>query len=405
MIKQVSIMAARYWPDAHGGVETHLWHFSRQLARAGVRVQVMTEDRSCSPEHQVIGSRHTVWRRPPVDPGRLWRWRPLVRVHWWWRWLRANPPSGAIWVTDPAIAAAVLWAGFGHRLIYNPAGCVTAMRYIGRVHRHVTSMQLPWMTQQLDRFVYRYTRCIVVSSINLKNQYLQYCGDHDRIHVIPLAAVTPKTADPRAARERWKINDGTFVIGFVGRLDPCKDLDFLFDAAQDLCRRRHTKLLIVGRGPDRDRLRDVARRRDLLSHVLWEGQMSDPTPAYHAMDVLVLPSIYESFGLVALEAMTHGVPVLARGGDGRRVMTAADEIVGHGHSGYVVDPHDPSDLARRLVQLESAFDRRHAMSTAARRDSRSKTWRRYTQRCLSELLGSPVTDASSSPTAVHRQAA
>ena len=384
--RDLTILAAQYWPQTHGGVEQHMWQFSRELARAGVRVNVLTEKRTTSPSHETIMPDLDVERQGPIDPGRLWRWMPLVRLHWWTRWLRSYDRPGLIWASNPMLATASILAGHGNRTIFNPAGCANAMRHIGRLYPQITTMQLPMSTAWMDRFAYRNSRRTVVASRNIAQQFVLAHGERDNLDVVPLCVEIPDNVpDPTAARRQWGIDSDAFVVGFVGRLDPCKGLDFLFDALCQSHPAPTTRLLIAGNGPDEARLRRRARDAGLTQHIVWAGRLADPAPAYAAMDTLVLPSIYEGFGLVLLEAMAAGTCVLGRVGNSSTILTACDEIIDHGQTGLLFDSHDPADLAQQLRQLEAHPQLRRSIGAQACCDVNERTWRHYTQHCLKIL--------------------
>jgi len=322
----------------------------------------------------------------PVDPGRLWRWLPLVRLYRWTRWLRSYDRPGLIWASNPMLATASILAGHGKRTIFNPAGCVAAMRRIGRLYPQATTMRIPAVTQWMDRFAWRRSLRTVVASQNVARQLVLAYGGTGRVDVEPLGVELSETLiDPATARRRWGIDPKAFVIGFVGRLDPCKGLDFLFDAVCQSGPAMSTRLLVVGDGPDKARLHRRVEDMGLARHVIWAGAMDDPTSAYAAMDTFVLPSIYEGFGLVVLEAMAAGVPVLGRKGNGATILTACDEIIEHSRTGALFESHDPSKLARQLRHLEAQPELARTIGSAGRLAVRDKTWANYTQRCLKIL--------------------
>lgn len=403
----VTILAQRYWPDVHGGVETHLWQMSQHLATAGVRTRVRTENRGKHAEFQHLHPLLDVWRRPPAAPGRLWRWLPLVQMNFWRRWLAAHPPQGPIWASNPCLGAAVLLVGRHEQLIYNPAGCAAAMRDIGRRHPHVTTMNLPRVTEWMDRFAYRFAPRVVVSSENVRHQFEQWYGARPQTHVVPLA--TTPCGDPpdrHTARQRWHIADNALVIGFVGRLDPCKGIDFLFEAMVLAHLPADARILMVGEGPDERRLRNLAQTLDIADRIIWTGRLDNPDEAYAAMDALALPSIYEAFGMVALEAMAAGVPVLGRRGDGESILTACDEIIGHGRDGFVVHSHHPRDLAGRMNDLSRSPQLRRDLSTAARQSAATRSWHHYVQRLFDLSIFESLRESyDERANRVHREAA
>ncbi len=112
------------------------------------------------------------------------------------------------------------------------------------------------------------------------------------------------------AEMRKKLNlENNFVFGCVARLSEQKNLPFLLDIFQELHRRiPNSKLTLVGDGPLKSSLEKKAEKLGILPFVLFLGALPNPSPYYQAMDVFILPSFWESLGLVALEAQSAGLP-------------------------------------------------------------------------------------------------
>lgn len=147
------------------------------------------------------------------------------------------------------------------------------------------------------------------------------------------------------------------TIGYVGRLDPEKGPDVLIDAWA-LARERlpGARLLMVGSGALEARLRRTTRD---WPEVAWVGYRADTAPLVATMDLLVVPSRRESFGIAAAEGMAAGVPVIATGVGG------LTEVVRDGVDGRLVPPLDPAALADAIVELGGDADRRRDMGVAA----------------------------------------
>jgi len=171
-----------------------------------------------------------------------------------------------------------------------------------------------------------------------------------RVMTVPNGVAAPAApGDRAAARRALGLAADVPVVGFVGRLDPDKGPDVLLEAAARL-RVRHTRLQVAVVGGDGDRrygcrLRARAARPDLAGAVRWLGYRSDAAVLCRAFDVLAAPSPAEPFGLVLLEAMAQGVPVVAAGGGG------VPEIVRDGTDGLLVPPGDPAALAAALARV------------------------------------------------------
>jgi glycosyltransferase involved in cell wall biosynthesis len=111
----------------------------------------------------------------------------------------------------------------------------------------------------------------------------------------------------RAARERLGIAPDAVVVGGLGRLEPGKRFDRLIEAVRTEPR---VTLLLAGDGSARPRLEQAARRAGLAGRVVFAGAVPHPREVLCAMDVLVSPSDQETFGLVVLEALACGLPVI-----------------------------------------------------------------------------------------------
>lgn len=405
----ITIMAAKFWPVRHGGVESHLWHMASTLANMNQPVRVLTENReSLAPEQTIIPCLH-VRRFDRMNFGKFWRWPHAMQVKWWMNVLRLEQPQGFIWATQPCMAAAAILAGYRSQLVFNPAACVAAMRTIGQHHAHVHTMQQPRLSQWIEQFAVRYSPRIVVSSKNLVSQFLAHYGKHEAAHrrikknieVLPLATQAIPASNPAVtaimktqARLRWHIPVGATVIGFVGRLDPCKDLDFLFEAAAR-CKVHHKnknslRLLIVGEGPDKDRLVKIVAQLGLTEQTIFTGNLDQPASAYHAMDAMALCSVYEAYGLVILEAMAQGLPVLGRRTNHAAVLTACDEIITHGVDGLLINATEPGSMARGIDALASLPVLRQTLSAGAKRTAAIFNWDNYAHRCLNMLSANRV---------------
>lgn len=151
------------------------------------------------------------------------------------------------------------------------------------------------------------------------------------------------------------------TIGTVARLEPIKGLPFLLQAAGAL-ERRHPDLRIevAGSGSCDPRLRLLASRLGLARSISFLGWRQDVEALHRRWQVFVQPSIYEGFGLAALEAMASGLPVAASATGG------LPELVEDGITGFLVPVGDVDALADRLGQLLEDEELRVRAGQAAR---------------------------------------
>ncbi len=203
-----------------------------------------------------------------------------------------------------------------------------------------------------------------------------------RIEVIP-PGVDLRRFDPAevdlAEVERLR-SGASRVIGTVGRLDDQKSLDVLLDATPALLKDDpETRILIVGDGPRRGDLQRQAGRLLIDHAVEFAGYRSDVTTAYRAMDVFVLPSRHEGFGVVFAEAMAVGVPVV-----GTRVVGSVDAVE-DGVTGLLVEHGDPAALAGAILRMFRESELKHALIANGQECVR-REWSRETLAARTEAL-------------------
>jgi glycosyltransferase involved in cell wall biosynthesis len=157
------------------------------------------------------------------------------------------------------------------------------------------------------------------------------------------------------------LREGPATIGAVGRLAPVKGHEYLIAAVKHLQDRGiAVRAEIVGSGPRRAQLEQLAERLGVIESLAFLGWRED-VRAHHAhWDVFVAPSLYEGFGLATLEAMGSGLPVVASAVGGLA------ELVEDGTTGFLVAPRDEHSLADRLHRLLEDEALRTQMGSAGR---------------------------------------
>lgn len=112
-------------------------------------------------------------------------------------------------------------------------------------------------------------------------------------------------------REKLSISRGAFVAGHVGRFAPEKNHAFLIELFDKVHREiPDSTLLLVGDGELMDEIKETVRRRGLDRAVIFTGNVDNARDYYQAMDVFLLPSLYEGLGIVAIEAQATGIPCI-----------------------------------------------------------------------------------------------
>jgi len=148
-----------------------------------------------------------------------------------------------------------------------------------------------------------------------------------------------------------------FVVGTVGRLAHQKDYPTLFAAFKKFVARNHSsKLLIVGDGSLKEQLVELARKLRIEEDIIWFGRTSEVISIMKQMNLFVLASKYEGFGLVLLEAIQAGIPVVAADN------SAIPEVLGM-NSDSLFRTGDAADLCAKMEEFKSDPKRSQLIET------------------------------------------
>ena len=172
---------------------------------------------------------------------------------------------------------------------------------------------------------------------------------------------------PRIQARRTLAVEGDPIVLFVGRLSWQKGADILLDAWVRFVKRRpRARLLVLGEGPDEVKLRSQAEDLGIAGSIDFRGLRRDVGPHYAAADLFVLPSRYEGFPNVLLEAMAAGLPAIAT-----RV-SGSEDAIEDGRSGILVPPGEPGPLVEALIELADNPRLREIVGTEARKSAEGR---------------------------------
>ena len=223
----------------------------------------------------------------------------------------------------------------------------------------------------LHRFTYAgVSRVLPISSVIHRNVLDTTPIDPARVVTLHDAVDTdrfsPARVDRQRVRSEFGIGEGTVLIGFAGRFSPGKGHEDFLRAAEQLTRLRSgLAFLVVGEASfgeeayERE-IRELCGRLGLGGNVRFAGFRNDMPEVLAAFDILAFPSHAESFGMVLIEAMAMGRPVVSTDCDG------VLDIVVDGVTGLFVHPRDPAGLAGALLRLAESPILREQMGTAGR---------------------------------------
>ena len=335
------------WPPDVGGPATHGPDFARFLVGRGHEVRVVTmgdgepTERPCEIE--------VVSRRLPF---------PLRYGQVAVRGARAARSSDVVYATATYAAAAAAAAAAGRplvaKLVSDPA-YERAKRYglfEGTLEEFQPASPVAVRALKAARTrALRSARSIVVPSAYLAEVAAGWGLPPRRILVLTNPAPPPREVTPEP------LEPGTFV--FVGRLTAQKDLGVAIEA---IARVPNARLVVVGDGPEREKLERVAAASSAHGRVEWRGLRTrdDALGIVAGADAALLSSAWENLPHAAVEALSVGVPVVATAVGG------VPEVVTDGENGLLVPPRDPGALAEAIRRVLEEPGLRDRLAAAAR---------------------------------------
>ena len=245
------------------------------------------------------------------------------------------------------------------------------------------------VARALTRLTNNRTDTFIAISGAIKEDLVSMGVSPQRIQVIynglDVSLLTPGDS-PDIVRENLGITPGQRVVAMVGRLHVVKGHIFLLQAAQRIITQHdNVVFLLVGEGPERRTIERTIRELGLEDKVVMTGFYPNMSELYPIMDMLCLPSLMEGMGLVLLEAMYFGVPVVATQVGG------IPEVIIDGESGLLVDPGNSEALTMAITWLLDSPDLQRQLIEGGRRRAGEFTVEnmvRHTEQVYTDLIGS-----------------
>lgn len=192
----------------------------------------------------------------------------------------------------------------------------------------------------------------------------------------------PHTIDGFLTRKQFGIRLKDPVIGCVARLVPSKGYEYLISALALIKKKMpHIKCFIIGTGDEEyiRMLQQSVEKMSLSANVIFTGFVKDIYPYLSAMDVFVMATLAEGFGIAFAEAMAVGKPVVGTSVGG------VPEVIQDGVTGFVVPPRDPPKLADRVLELLNNSILRERMGNAGHKRIRERFTLDFSGKRLEEL--------------------
>jgi glycosyltransferase involved in cell wall biosynthesis len=226
--------------------------------------------------------------------------------------------------------------------------------------------------KQVERTFARSTDVLVAVSPEVRDELVAHgIAPADKFTVIRLGIPLDERLGDETAdldyRRLYGIPEDAFVVGWVGRMTGVKDTDAVLEIVRATRERGVPAVLcMVGDGPDRERLEQIAHDLGIARSTYFVGYQEDVAGYYRLFDAFLLPSVNEGTPVSAIEALASGTPVVAT-----RVGGVPD-VVTDGVDGFLVEPGDTHEAAERLAELARAPELRARMGEAGSANARER---------------------------------
>lgn len=384
---RVLMLAWEYPPRLVGGLARVVCAVSRQLVKQGCEVHVITAGYDGAQEYALDEGVHVhrAMTQTGTDGCELktpdfltWDARLNFGILQYAIKLHQEKPFDIVHAHDWLVAdAAWVMKSFGLPLIAN----IHATEF-GRNHGGLQNDSSRYIDTIEWRLIYESTRVIVNSRHMLTELTEHFHVPAEKVEIIPNGIDPDRLKseyDESVLRQQHALGDGPVVL-FVGRLVHEKGIQILLQAAPlILANHPDTTFLIAGTGYFEEELRRTADERGITERVRFFGQAndSDLSELYAMADALVVPSLYEPFGIVALEGMANRVPTITSDSGG------LIDIIEHMCNGVTTFAGNPESLAWGVLQVLDNAELADQLSERAREHVVSNfSWEAITARTL-----------------------
>lgn len=232
-----------------------------------------------------------------------------------------------------------------------PIATVTRIPIISTCHGLISTTRKLSFYNFINRQVLRLSSTVIAVSDSIKADLERSGIKEANIKVIPNSLGEEDNSDFKqssrsALRKEQGIEDDEFVIGYVGRVSFEKGLEHLIRAVPMMLERcPNVTVMIIGEGPDRKRLEEIARQLPTEERIRFVGFQNDVKTWLATSDLFVLPSLTEGTPMALLEAMSQGLPVIASKVGG------VPDIIKSGANGLLVHPGNAHEIADAICML------------------------------------------------------
>jgi glycosyltransferase involved in cell wall biosynthesis len=251
---------------------------------------------------------------------------------------------------------------------------------------YVNSLYLQYLLME-KKAIKESDKIVTLSKMRAREICDYYNLNKDKVIVIPpginLEKFYPSKKDISLLKE-LNIPNNCKIILTVCRLSFEKNIETLIKAFTKISI-ENVVLIIVGKGDQKRYLEELVKKLNLTKKVIFTGERKDIERFYRIADLFVLPSIYEGFGLVYLEAMACGVPCIALKPDYPNFIIASSEVIDDGVTGLLADPYSIDSLIEKIERILFDDDLKSKFGRNARKVCEKRfNWKKTAETLIKE---------------------
>jgi glycosyltransferase involved in cell wall biosynthesis len=248
-----------------------------------------------------------------------------------------------------------------------PIAKILRIPHIATCHGYIDNDSALKMYNKVDMMMLRFSERIITVAESIKKKLIEQGVNEKLVRTITNSVLIPDLTRSEMlerrteARVHFKIDNDEIALGYVGRLSEEKGLEFAISAVGKLVELgRRIKLILIGDGPQRLRLENIAKNENVKDRVIFAGFQSNVNDLLPGLDIFILPSLTEGTPMALLEAMSYGIPTVASAVGG------VPKVIDNRKSGMLVPPGNVKELVEALDYIILNPEYRNHLSVAGR---------------------------------------
>ena len=360
------LLLNRLYSPHFGGIENSMKYMAKEFKKQGHEPVILVKQSSKDLLLQEQIDNIEVYRYPCPLQKLLLPLYPLIEILYAKKYLKTflkEQKPDLIISRNPNLGYATLKVINNIKFIYMPARATPEFYYemIKRKLHKKIMINLLYKIFIIPQYSFIEKKLIIKSDLivtfskNVKDELISYykIKAHKKFKIIPPGVDFGKFNINKTKKDEQiknlNLHEKDKVVLYVGRLTSEKNVDLLIRSIAKI-KDKDIKLLVVGEGNEKENLLKLAKKLGIEDKTVFIGKRGDTENFYAIADLFVLPTFKEGFGQVYLEAMALGVPCIGFKSRPPKIMTATDEVLIDGKTGFIIENPTINDLSKTIIK-------------------------------------------------------